>query len=507
MTQSGQTSAEMTFRSDIRFLLGNEERCLNSVDPQMTVLEYLRLHERKSGTKEGCAEGDCGACTVVLGEPDGMGGMAYRTVNACIQFVPTLDGKQLLTVEHLKTPDGSLHPVQQAMVDHHGSQCGFCTPGFVMSLYQLWLDGGEDDRGAINDALAGNLCRCTGYGPIIDAARTAGGVAASDAGEQARRADVAKRLGALTQDADSLAINHPAGRYYAPRTSDELAALLVAHPDATVLAGGTDVGLWVTKMLKRLDPIIYIGDVADLKSVRETDDMLMIGAGVTYSRAHEALGRVADDLGELVRRIGSRQIRNAGTVGGNIANGSPIGDTPPALIALGAKIVLRMGDVRREVPLEDFFITYGKQDRVAGEFVESVIVPKPAKGVVFRAYKISKRFDQDITAVLGAFAITLDDGGMVVDFRAAFGGMAGTPMRGHKCEAALIGKPWDETTLTAAQKALAQDFAPMSDMRASKAYRMLVAQNLLTKLFIETHAPEIATRLVGPKSHKEVSHV
>ena len=495
-------NATNNFRPEIRFLFGDEERTLRDIDPQMTVLDYIRLTERKSGTKEGCAEGDCGACTVVLGEPDGNGGMAYRTVNACIQFVPTLDGKQLLTVEHLKSKDGSLHPVQQAMVETHGSQCGFCTPGFVMSLYQLWLDGGEDDRGAINDALAGNLCRCTGYGPIIDAARKAGGIAAGDAVEQKRRADVAARLNAMIKDAGTLAIEHAAGRYYAPRTSDELASLLVAHPDATVLAGGTDVGLWVTKMLKRLDPIIYIGDVADMKSVYETDDALIIGAGVTYSRAHDALGRVAADIGELVRRIGSRQIRNAGTVGGNIANGSPIGDTPPALISLGAKIVLRMGDVRREVALEDFFITYGKQDRVAGEFVESVIVPKPASGLVFKAYKISKRFDQDITAVLGAFAIKVIDG-KVAEFRAAFGGMAGTPMRAKKCEDALIGQVWDEAALNAAQLALTKDFAPMTDMRASKEYRMLVAQNLLTKLFIETNAPEIATRLVG----KEAAHV
>ena len=490
---------DITLRPDIRFLLGDEERSLSNIDPQMTVLDYLRLEERKSGTKEGCAEGDCGACTVIIGEPNGDGGMAYRTVNACIQFVPTLDGKQLLTVEHLKSKDGSLHPVQQAMVETHGSQCGFCTPGFVMSLYQLWLDGGEEDRGAINDALAGNLCRCTGYGPIIEAARNAGGVAANDTTEQKRRTDLATRLSDMVKGGGTLAVEHAAGRYYAPRTSDELAALLVAHPDATVLAGGTDVGLWVTKMLKRLDPIIYIGDVADLKSVSETETAVTIGAGVTYSRAHDALGRVAADVGELIRRIGSRQIRNAGTVGGNIANGSPIGDMPPALIALGAKIVLRMGDVTRDVPLEEFFVSYGKQDRMPGEFVQSVIVPKPASGMTFKAYKISKRFDQDITAVLGAFAIQISDG-KVAEFRAAFGGMAGTPMRAKKCEAALIGQDWNEASLSAAQLALASDFAPMTDMRASKEYRMLVAQNLLTKLFIETSAPDIATRLVGKEA-------
>ncbi|WP_339860833.1 xanthine dehydrogenase small subunit [Thalassospira alkalitolerans] len=483
-------------RNDIRFLFGNEEHSLRDIDPQMTVLNWLRLSARKTGTKEGCGEGDCGACTVVLGEPDGKGSMRYRTVNACIQFMPTLDGKQLLTVEHLKSDGGNLHPVQQAMVDTHGSQCGFCTPGFVMSLYQLWLDGGEDDRGAINDALAGNLCRCTGYGPIIEAARKAGGISAKDPVEQKRRVDISARLNAMVGDAPMLALETPVGRYFAPRSSDALADLLVAHPDATVLAGGTDVGLWVTKMLKRLDPIIYIGDVADLKSVREQDGVLTIGAGVTYSDAHDALGLIAADVGELVRRIGSRQIRNAGTVGGNIANGSPIGDTPPALIALGARIVLRMGNVRREVALEDFFVTYGKQDRARGEFVQSVIVPKPTAGTQFKAYKISKRFDQDITAVLAAFSIRVEDG-KVTEFRAAFGGMAGTPMRAKQCEAAVIGQDWDEASLTLAQQALSRDFAPMSDMRASKEYRMLVAQNLLTKLYIETTVPEIATRLVG----------
>jgi xanthine dehydrogenase small subunit len=495
-------------RNEIRFLLGDEERRITDIDPQTTVLNYLRLTEHKYGTKEGCAEGDCGACTVVLGEPvlgeDGVSQtMRYRTVNACIQFVPTLDGKQLLTVEHLKSSDGSLHPVQQAMVETHGSQCGFCTPGFVMSLYQMWLDGGETDRGAINDALAGNLCRCTGYGPIIEAAQKSGGLNAADPVEKQRRADLAARLGRLVADEDGkvagLALSHAAGRYFAPRSSDELAGLLVDHPDATLLAGGTDVGLWVTKGLKRLDPIIYLGDVADLKTVAEIDGDLHIGAGATYSQAHDAMGAVAADVGELVRRIGSRQIRNAGTVGGNIANGSPIGDTPPALIALGARLVLRMGNVRREIPLEDFFITYGKQDRSPGEFVEKVIIPKPGANTQFKAWKISKRFDQDITAVLGAFAITIENG-KVADLRAAFGGMAGTPMRAKKCEAALIGRDWNEANLDAARIALVEDFAPMSDMRASSRYRTLVAQNLLTKLFIETTAPDVATRLVGAKA-------
>ena len=480
-------------RNEIRFLLGDEERRIRDIDPTMTVLNYLRREECLTGTKEGCAEGDCGACTVVLGELEG-DALRYRAVNACIQFLPSLDGKQLLTVEHLKSQDGALHPVQRAMVETHGSQCGFCTPGFVMSMVALQAEGGTLDRRRIDDALAGNLCRCTGYGPIIEAARKMGPAPVAKGGALDGPA-IAKQLTALNTD-DDLALEATGTRYFALRSIEALSRLLERHPEATLVSGATDVGLWVTKQHRRLDPVIYLGDIDALKRLSLSDGLLEIGAGVTYEDALDAIAEHAPDLGELIRRIGSRQIRNAGTIGGNIANGSPIGDMPPPLIALGARLILRRGESTREIPLEDFYIAYGKQDLALGEFVEAVRVPITAAAGL-RCYKISKRFDQDITAVLGAFNLSVSEG-VVRAPRICLGGMAATPKRAPACEAALLGKPFNETTLAAAREALASEFQPITDMRASAEYRLSVARNLLTKAFIETSQPEVETRLAGP---------
>ena len=488
-------------REQVRFLLGHEPRSLSAVDPTQTVLEYLRGTEHRKGTKEGCAEGDCGACTVVLARPSG-DGLRYEAVNSCIQFLPTLDGCQLLTVEDLKGPHGDLHPVQKAMVDQHGSQCGFCTPGFVMSLFSLWRQDQAPTTQRIEDALAGNLCRCTGYGTIVKAAlamSTAGGAVDHLAG---REAEVAAGLRALADD-QTVLIEHEGRRFYAPATLDQLAAILLEHPAAVVLAGSTDVGLWVTKQHRVLETIVYIGRIAELKRIVETDDAIEIGAGVTCSDGMAALAAEWPDMGEVYRRFASTQIRNAATIGGNIANGSPIGDGPPMLIAAGADLVLRRGDERRRLPLEAYFLAYGKQDRRPGEFVEKVIVPRRAAGQRFRAYKISKRFDQDISAVMAAFRITLD-GDTVSEARIAYGGMAATPKRGAAAEAALLGKPWRRENVEAAMLALAGDFSPITDMRATAGYRLKVAQNLLLKCFLETSAAEAATRLVGDL---ELAHV
>jgi xanthine dehydrogenase small subunit len=480
-------------RNEIRFLLGDEARRLVDIDPTMTVLNYLRREERLVGAKEGCAEGDCGACTVVLGEVEN-GGTRYRAVNACIQFVPTLDGKQLLTVEHLKSETGEAHPVQRAMVEAHGSQCGFCTPGFVMSMVALQAEGGDLSRDRIDDALAGNLCRCTGYGPIIEAARHMGPVTNLGDGPL-NHASIADRLMAMV-DSETVALEAAGTRYFAPTSTASLAALLNQHPDACLVAGATDVGLWVTKQHRRLDLVIYLGAVRELKRLEEVDGFLEIGAGVTYEDALGAIAAHSPDLGELIRRIGSRQIRNAGTIGGNIANGSPIGDMPPALIALGASLRLRHGEAVREIPLEEYFIAYGQQDRAPGEFVEAVRIPLGDAGGL-RCYKISKRFDQDITAVLGVFNLTIRDG-VVHTARICFGGMAATPKRALGCEAAITGKVWNQETLDAGRAALTEEFQPISDMRASADYRLSVARNLLTKAFIETSETETKTRLVGP---------
>jgi xanthine dehydrogenase small subunit len=488
-----------TPRGTIRFLLGTELQELSGFDPTMTVLDWLRIDRRRTGTKEGCNEGDCGACTVVVVRPEG-DALSCRAVNACIQFVGTLDGCQLLTVEDLRAPGGDLNAVQQAMVDCHGSQCGFCTPGFVMSLYAMlrtYPECPSEDR--LNDILAGNLCRCTGYAPIIRAAQQAYAMGLRDR-FAATAAETLTVLRALADDRDvEVAFGERA--FHAPASVAGLAEVLVRHPDATIVAGSTDVGLWITKGFRDLQRVVWVGRVAELSRISETADSLEIGAAATYSAAQERLGTLFPDFGELVRRLGSVQVRNAGTVGGNVANGSPIGDGPPALIALGARVHLRRGAAERMLPIEDFFVAYGKQDRAPDEFVTRISVPKLAAGSRFRAYKVSKRFDQDISAVMGAFLLRLD-GDRIVEARVAFGGMAATPKRASTVEEVLTGQPWSEATLRDAQAAMAQDFTPLSDLRASAAYRMMVARNLLERLFLETgpDARDLDTRLVGDRS-------
>jgi xanthine dehydrogenase small subunit len=472
-------------RQQIRFLLNGEEVVTGDVRPDETLLDYIRLRRALVGTKEGCAEGDCGACTVLVGRLAG-GELVYEGVNACIRFLASVDGCHVVTVEHLKRPDGSLHPVQQALVDHHGSQCGFCTPGFVMGMYALWMRTPDPSDQQIETALQGNLCRCTGYEPIVKAAKAASGYGAmSDDPLVAERAAVTARLDAW-RDATRVEIGEGADRFIIPASLDDFAAAYEAEPTATVVAGSTDVALWVTKHMRDISPVIFIGGLDELRRIDASGDAITIGAGVSYTQARDALGAAIPAFGPLVDRIGGDQVRNMGTIGGNIANGSPIGDTPPPMIALGATLTLRKGATRRTMPLEDFFIDYGKQDRLPGEFVESITVPLPAKGAHFATYKITKRRDEDITAALGAFYLELSGDGSVAVIRIAYGGMAATPKRAPTVEAALTGRPWTMENIEAALAAYSSDYTPISDMRASAEYRMLVAQNLLKRFFIET---------------------
>jgi xanthine dehydrogenase small subunit len=466
--------------SDIAFLLNGTPVRVSGSTPTRTLLDWLREERGLTGTKEGCNEGDCGACTVMVTDDSGP-----RALNACILFLPQLHGKSLRTVEGLSGPAGEPHPVQQAMVDHHGSQCGFCTPGFVVSMAVGHATGRTDH----DDVLAGNLCRCTGYAPIIRAAKAAESAPVpvwmtdtpplfpeeiSSGGEAAGRGGQTAPLpGPATGPAATATAHRPA-------SADELAALCQAHPGATLIAGATDVGLWVTKELRALDPVIFLGGVADLKTIARQGDSLRIGAGVTISDLWDAMRPLHPSFAEMLRRYASVQVRNAATIGGNIANGSPIGDGPPALIALGARLHLRQGDARREMALEEFFLDYRKQDRRPGEFVEAVTIP--AKAPALRCYKLSKRFDQDISAVCGCFNVTVE-GGVVTAARIAFGGMAGIPKRAAAAEAALLGQPWTEATVAAAQAAMAQDFTPLSDMRASATYRATAARNLMMRYF------------------------
>jgi xanthine dehydrogenase small subunit len=476
----------------LRFLLNGEVVEATGVDPTRTLLEHLRGDLRRTGTKEGCAEGDCGSCTVLVGELDGRGGTEWRAVNSCIQFVPMLDGKAVITVEGLapgSEKEAKPHPVQAAMVEHHGSQCGFCTPGIIMSLYGRAV-AAKGTGAPIDEVLAGNLCRCTGYGPIIAAAQAIAPETAPD---------VAEKLAALRRD-QALSLDYAdliAGltrRWFAPLSIDDLAEIYAAHPDAVIVAGATDIGLWVTKQRRALASLIDIGRVAELKTIAQEDGWLRIGAGVRYVDALDTLAALYPDLGAMMRRLGSTQVRNSGTIGGNIANGSPIGDMPPALIALGAELVLRRGGARRTIPLEDFFVAYGRQDRAPGEFVEAVRVPTDLDGAMFKVFKLSKRFDQDISAVCGAFNIRIIDE-VVTSARIAYGGMAGTPKRAAACEAALVDQPWNRITIHAAVEALASDFTPLTDARASAAYRAMTAGNMLRKVFIESARPDLETRI------------
>jgi len=469
----------------IRFYYRGAVQEISGAAPTRTVLQHLREDLHCTGTKEGCAEGDCGACTVVVGSLNAAGQLEMKAVNSCIQFAPTLDGKALFTVEDLQQPDGTLHPVQQAMVECHGSQCGFCTPGFVMSLWGMYLDkdGQPAQRKEIDDCLSGNLCRCTGYRPIIDAAHRM--TELPKVGFD--RAALAEQLRALQRDAGASYSAHGQA-FHAPRTLDELVALRAAHPKATLLSGSTDVGLWVTKQMRDLGDIIYLGHVTALQTVSEADGMLRIGAGVSLNDAYEALCRLyPSQLGEMWQRFASLPIRNAGTLGGNVANGSPIGDSMPWMIAVGSEVVLRGPAGERVMPLEAFYLDYQKKDMRPDEFVAAVRVPLPREGVQFRTYKLAKRFDQDISAVCAAFAFKLD-GDHIVDARIAFGGMAATPRRAARAEASLNGLRWNEANLRVAMDMLAQDFAPLTDMRASSTYRMQTAQNLLRRFWFETRA-------------------
>ncbi|MBB5515080.1 xanthine dehydrogenase small subunit [Rubricella aquisinus] len=462
----------------ISFILNGQRVDVDGVPPTTTLLDWLRERARLTGTKEGCNEGDCGACTVMVTELEGEQ-LLHRAVNACILFLPQLAGKAVRTVEGIAAPDGRLHPVQTAMVAHHGSQCGFCTPGIVMSLYAAHRTGREDH----DDVLAGNLCRCTGYAPILRAAAAAAQEAQPD-WEWDETAALTQLAG---EDMDLSGAMLPA-------SLDALARAYAYEPEATIVAGATDVGLWVTKQFRAVEPMIFLHRVAALKQIEQTEDGLNVGAGVTLEALLPHMAARHPDFAELIRRYGSVQVRNAATIGGNIANGSPIGDGSPALIALGATVTLRKDRERRTLPLEEFFIDYGKQDRAPGEFVESLFIPDQEDAL--RCYKISKRFDQDISALCGCFVIRQAEG-VVSEARIAFGGMAGTPKRATKVENALIGQPFTPETIAKAAARMGDDFTPLSDMRASAEYRLRTAQNLLIRYYAEASGDMGATRLVG----------
>ncbi|MGR3759511.1 xanthine dehydrogenase small subunit [Roseobacteraceae bacterium NS-SX3] len=480
----------MGHQDDIRFLLNGEEISVRDVKATQTLLDFLRLDKRLTGTKEGCAEGDCGACTVLVGRLQG-GSLRYETVNACIRFLASLNGCHVVTVEHLSGPNGRLHPVQQAMVEYHGSQCGFCTPGFVMSLYALWMENPQPNEAEVETAVQGNLCRCTGYEPIVKAALAVNqyGTPANDYLTTERESLTAK-LKAIQPQA-RVVTGPEDDRAILPLDAADLAQVLAENPKATIVAGSTDVGLWVTKFMRPISPVVFVTHLEELKTVELTEDALIIGAGVTYTESEAAIRDAFPHLSAYWDRIAGWQVRNMGTIGGNIANGSPIGDTPPVLIALGAEVTLQKEGGSRTLPLEDFFIDYGKQDREPGDFVASIRIPLRRDGQIDAAYKISKRRDEDISSVAAGISVTVADG-VITAARIAFGGMAATPKRAAAAEAALAGQPWSEAAFDAAAKAMEKDFKPLTDWRASADYRMLSAKNLLRRFYLENDAATAA---------------
>jgi len=484
----------------LRFVLDGRVVAIDRPPATMTVLEYLRDVACRRGTKEGCAEGDCGACTVVVGELSaghGQNRMTYRAVNSCIRFLPTLDGKELVTVESLQAPGGPAHPVQQSMIDNHASQCGFCTPGFVMSLFALYLNRTEAGRDQVLDALAGNLCRCTGYRPILEAGMRQWDYPAPLrwSREEAQSASHVDTLEAIARERASAAGTKPTQAsptprslkfpgYHAPRTLIELAKALQAEPAPVLLAGGTDVGLWVTKDLRELPDIVYLGDVAELARIEERAQELWIGAAVTLTDAWPALLERFPELAEQGARFASPPIRNSATLCGNLANGSPIGDSIPALIALGAQLELRNGAELRRLPLEDFYLGYQKKDLRRSEFVAGVAIPPRTPTQLLASYKVSKRIDQDISAVSATFCVDVQ-ARRVTGARLAFGGLAGIACRARRAESILIQQGWSSAGIEACIAALDEDFQPISDMRASAAYRLQAAGGLLRRFYLQ----------------------
>ncbi len=470
----------------IRFHHRGQIVSVQGLESTTTVLAWLREQAHCTGSKEGCNEGDCGACTVLVGALGADGALGFKPINSCIQFLPTLDGKALITVDDL----GGQHPAQQAMVACHGAQCGFCTPGFVMSLTACYerhaAAGSVASRQQLADDLSGNLCRCTGYRPILDAGQQMFTLPAQ------RLPSAAITLALQALQADPPLHYAAATPFHAPRTLHSLAALRAAKPEARLLAGSTDIGLWVNKQFRALGEIVYLGEVAELKQISAADGVLQIGAGASLAAAWAALAQHWPATREMGLRFASLPIREAGTMGGNIANGSPIGDSAPVLIALGGWVVLRRGDVQRTLALADFYTDYLKTALLPGEFVQALRLPLPdlenPTAEVLRVYKLSKRYDCDISGLAAGLWLRRDGSGAVVDARFAFGGLAGIVKRATGAEAAVRGQPWTDATVQAAMAALDNDFQPLSDLRASASYRRRAARNLLLRFWLQTRA-------------------
>ena len=463
----------------IKFVWENKVYSINNPDPNETLLNYVRLKLKKIGTKEGCAEGGCGACTVVLGELKN-NNIIYKAINSCISFLPSLEGKQLILVEDLVKKNGTLHPVQDAMIKYHGSQCGFCTPGFVMSLFAMYKNFSSYNNERIYDSISGNLCRCTGYRPIVDAAKSLNNVSKLDQFYNNRK----KTLKLLKKiDSKNLSFKNRNKKYFSPKNINQLKKVIKENPNSIFLSGGTDLSLQVTKERKEINSIISLNSIKELKFIKEKNGNIEVGASTSLKEFELFIKKYYPDFNLILKRYGSDQIRNVGTIAGNIATASPIGDTLPLLLSLDAKIVLQKISNKTVLPLKKFFISYRKTRLKKGEFIHSIIIPIFKKNI-FKAYKISKRFDDDISTVCASFNLEIVNN-KIKNVKIAYGGMAPIPKRAINCEKTLVNASLSEESFNKAMKKLERDFAPIDDMRASKSYRMEIAKNLLIKCFLE----------------------
>ena len=469
-------------KNEIEFILNDELIKINNVDTNVSVLNYLRIDKRLTGTKEGCASGDCGACTAIIAELTN-NKLEYKAINTCIMFLYSLHGKQLITVEHLS--NSKLHPVQQSMVDNHGSQCGFCTPGFVMSMFGMYKDKVKPSNQNIDEYLAGNLCRCTGYNSIKKAAKKMYSYGRKDKFSKNEN-KIIKLLKKIKQN--DILISKNNNKFYIPLNLKNLIQYTQNNKQYKFVTGGTDIALEVTKKNKNINSLIYLGNNKDLNYIKIKENYINIGSATPINKIIPILKKYYPSFAEMFDRYGSTQIRNVASIGGNLGSASPIGDSLPALLALNAKLILQSKN-QRSLDIKDFFKAYRKTALKNKEFIKEIRIPI-LKSHIFKCYKISKRIDDDISSLFVAYLMKLKNN-IIIDINIAYGGMDSIPNFAFKTQKYLIGKEFNLKNIDKSKQMIEKDFTPLTDVRASSTYRKLVSKNLMDRLFLEINNNKI----------------